>query len=62
MEYCTGPKYWREDVCTGGERQSPIILDDVESIEAEFPPLELFDHWVEREDGFILKNTGHSGI
>jgi hypothetical protein len=33
----------------------------VESIEAVFPDLEWFGHWQERSDGFVMKNTGHSG-
>ncbi|XP_059489922.1 carbonic anhydrase 2-like [Neocloeon triangulifer] len=58
MQSHSGPPMWK-DQCYG-ERQSPINLDDVESIPTEFPLLEWTGHWNEREEGFILRNTWHS--
>ncbi|XP_059489824.1 carbonic anhydrase 2-like [Neocloeon triangulifer] len=59
MQSKLGPPMWKGD-CFYGKWQSPISLDDKESIPTEFPPLEWFGHWEDRQGGFILKNTWHS--
>lgn len=60
FEIFEGPRP-SSDVCNIGERQSPINLDDVDSMQVEFPLFEMLGHWAERKDGFVLINTGHSG-
>ncbi|XP_065336298.1 carbonic anhydrase 2-like [Cloeon dipterum] len=58
MKAPVGPPMWRDDCL--GERQSPINLDDVDSISTVFPPLEWYGHWDNREEGFMMRNTWHS--